>query len=691
MFVLDRSKYETMASRANWIEAPNAGGAGLDEVFRVLRRRGFVLAGALVLLSGLTTAFALTKEPSYTANAIVMVEPKVDEDEITAVTDRLSAVEEIKISTVVEVMKSRKMAEQVALAMADDIDLGQVAETDASREFSWGAARDLYVSIFGDDVKDGASEASFAVGDEAVGEADDRKFKAATDRILDDISVRRLSNSRMIEIAAKAPTPGGAARKANAHVEIYIDSRRRERHKARVKRVESLEARVEEARRELLNADLEVAKYMRENNLISARQDAAVLNRIARLESALTEAQTESMSRTLNQLFAEEAEIKDRLAKLSVVYGPGYPEIVDLREQLFAIELQISSERQRLQTRARNARAELDESAAGLQRELRSVRRQHFEALEANAGLKELEREADAKLGLFNSLSERLQRARSSLHQDRDDIKMMAEAIVPLTPSNTGRVGMIAVGGIGSLMLAALMAFAAEALDDRVRSSDHVRSYFRAPTLSMIPKSSMRRLQAESIGAYLRENAGADFTEAIRNLYLEVVSDGPVKGGRIVVVTSVLPDEGKTLVASGVHAMAKQFEHRAAIVTIDDLADDAGGAGGSSAEALDMTLQALSAQIDEMRDRFDMIIVDAPAILKSRDAKVLANLADDMLVVVEWGKTPAGALKAAREVLGPIDVGVVLNRVNMKAHANFAYGDMAQYAHKMRSRRGASA
>ena len=694
--MLDRANYDSVGVRPDWHDAPNPSGAGLSDLLRVLRRRSTAFVCSFLLLAFLTTGYALLKPVTYTANAVVMVEPKIDEDVFSGMSDqRLSAAEEIKISTVVEVMKSRNLAEKIALALSDDI--GEPGATDGTFLASARAsAQSAFQAVFG-----GGQGASGSLSE------DDRRFKEATDKVLADIKVRRVSRSRIIEIAASAGSPDDAVRKANAQIEIYLDTMRRERHQARKKRGENLEGLVEEARRELLNADLNVAKYMRENNLISASQDATVLNRIARLESALTEATTESISRSLNQLLEEEAEIKERLARLSVIYGPGYPEIVDLREQLFSKELEISTERQRVMTRTRNARAQIDESAAGLQNEIRSVRRQHFAALEANAGLKELEREAQARLSQSNALSQQLQRARNALYQHRDDIKVMAKPVVPATPANSGAAGLIAIGSVGSLFLSALLAFALEAVDTNVRSSDHVRALMGAPTLSMIPRAPGRKVQVDNIREYLAENTQSDFTEAIRNLYLELISSGVSHNPRIVVVTSVLPDEGKSIVANGLSAMAGFFDQRAITINLDNDARgrppvanqsqqmEAGelpaGENGSSLYPVEgprtVSLRDLPGQLEDLRERWDIIIVEAPPILKARDAKVLASYADDVLVVMEWAKTPAGAVKAAKEVFSGIDVGVILNRVNLMTHARLAYGDSVQYAQQSKKNR----
>jgi polysaccharide biosynthesis transport protein len=64
------------------------------------------------------------------------------------------------------------------------------------------------------------------------------------------------------------------------------------------------------------------------------------------------------------------------------------------------------------------------------------------------------------------------------------------------------------------------------------------------------------------------------------------------------------------------------------------------------------------------------------------DVKALSPVADAIVFVVHWDRTrrdaAAAALKQLADVAAPV-AGVVLNQVDMKRHASYAYGDAAQY------------
>ena len=71
---------------------------------------------------------------------------------------------------------------------------------------------------------------------------------------------------------------------------------------------------------------------------------------------------------------------------------------------------------------------------------------------------------------------------------------------------------------------------------------------------------------------------------------------------------------------------------------------------------------ALPDVISQLRSRFGLVILDLPAVLNSTDTQVLARLADQLVLVVRAGVTPAKLVRQAIDELGEeMLLGVVLN------------------------------
>ena len=356
-------------------------------------------------------------------------------------------------------------------------------------------------------------------------------------------------------------------------------------------------------------------------------------------------------------------------------------------------------------------RSEFDAAAAALAGEVRSIRRKQFDDMELNAQLSELERDATAAAEILDSLLLRLSRVKGESFIDFAGVEFVTRATDPLDSNMKENVKRIIVGMLGALFVALLAAMAAEGLDSKVRSADHVRAFLRAPTLAMIPKVNSRRVAPAAMQSYIEKNPDSDFSEAIRNLYLELMSQKSGLKQRVVVITSVKAGDGKTTIANGLAAVAEAFDVPAKVIEFDRHFQygppemKSGVEVDAMAQPADMSASTqvtpihpavirpidesawrgeqqplLPRQLIDMTDRWSLIIVEAPPILRSRDAKALAANATDVIVVLEWGGVTPGALKAIRKAFGRVEIGAVINRVNIKAHARRGYGDTIDYA-----------
>lgn len=185
---------------------------------------------------------------------------------------------------------------------------------------------------------------------------------------------------------------------------------------------------------------------------------------------------------------------------------------------------------------------------------------------------------------------------------------------------------------------------------------------------------------------------------------------------RTLLITSTMPDEGKTFIAANLgQGIARQHERRALLIDVDlrasrlhvplgapsspGLADylsgeanersivqcgrqgnlffiPAGRRVSNPAELLSsMQFRAL---LNRLAPLFDWVILDAPPVLPVSDAGVLAGLCDGVLLVVRAGSTAFDqAQMACQEFSGKNLLGIVLNRVEESVAAK--YGAYSYY------------
>lgn len=74
-----------------------------------------------------------------------------------------------------------------------------------------------------------------------------------------------------------------------------------------------------------------------------------------------------------------------------------------------------------------------------------------------------------------------------------------------------------------------------------------------------------------------------------------------------------------------------------------------------------------------LRDTYDFIVLDAPPVLPVSDARILAQIADGVFLIVRWNSTPRSSVQRSlhelRKVRGNV-IGMVLNRVQMRKDLN---------------------
>ncbi|MDE1905205.1 MAG: protein tyrosine kinase, partial [Rhodospirillales bacterium] len=84
-----------------------------------------------------------------------------------------------------------------------------------------------------------------------------------------------------------------------------------------------------------------------------------------------------------------------------------------------------------------------------------------------------------------------------------------------------------------------------------------------------------------------------------------------------------------------------------------------------------------------LRDKYDIVLLDAPPAFALAEGRVLARLADAAVLCVRWGHTPRRVVHGAITLLheaGASLAGAVLTRVDAKAHGRSGHADAEFYA-----------
>ncbi|MGY2064494.1 polysaccharide biosynthesis tyrosine autokinase [Blastococcus sp. SYSU DS0619] len=287
---------------------------------------------------------------------------------------------------------------------------------------------------------------------------------------------------------------------------------------------------------------------------------------------------------------------------------------------------------------------------------------------------------------------------------------VVAPAVEPRYQTSPNTRLNLVVGALLGMVLGVLIALLREALDTRVRSADDVRPLTDAPVLAQLPLH-----PASAGGLVVHQLPRSPQAELYRQLrtatqFLRI-------GGRplMLAVTSALPGEGKSTVATNLALALSETTDRVLLVDADlrrpTVADRLGleGAAGLStvlvgrasfddvvqewgapglavltageippnpAELLSSPGMAeLAAQV---RDRYDVVIWDSAPLLPVTDTQVLSAHTDGVLLVASGRRLQRAQLTASLDALRQVEarlVGVVLNMLRGGAGvATYGYG-----------------
>jgi exopolysaccharide transport family protein len=438
-------------------------------------------------------------------------------------------------------------------------------------------------------------------------------------------------------------------------------------------------------------------------------------------------------SPVVQELRKQRAEVSRKVAELEVSFKDGYPELDKAKSELRDIDQQIQAEIQRTITNLRARLSVSRQRAAAIQANLGGAKGQLTSNTRALVRLNELERNADASRVLYASYLNRFKETSSQRGLAQADARIASEAMLPLKPVSPNKKLNLLLGSIAGIALGGLAVVLAELMNVGLRTSDEVEQRLGRPYLGAIPELSS--VVAKARGSVRRQLRGrpidyvvarplSAFPEAFRNLKASALAPGHGDAIRVVAVTSALPREGKSTVSvclartaaiQGWRVLLIDCDLRRPGVTAAIGADPGAGllqvlSGDARLEdavvrdepsGADLLLlpgptdatndvfgsSAMDKLLGDLKQRYDLIVLDTPPVLPVADARILSTKADAVIFAANWNKTPRRAVQTALKILeamGARIAGVTLTRVDMTKQGKYGYGDADYYFREYR-------
>ena len=566
--------------------------------------------------------------------------------------------------------------------------------------------------------------------------AETRAQTGVLDRFLDDLTITPVRFSRLVDVSFRSPDPAIAAQVANALAQAYIEQSLEFRSTTTKEASQFLTQQLAEQRQKLEASEQALQAYRERTNSVSLdERQNTVVQKLQELNGAVVRANTtriqkeaaynqvkavledpaamDSVPTILANGFVQQqktqlADLQRQRAQLSEKLGPNHPDMVKVNVAIqnaeARLKVEIAQIVQAMRTEYETALAEERSLSANLNQ-------QKIEAQALNrAGIEYgvLERDTTADRQMFEALLKRTQETGVSEELTSGNIRIVDLAETPSGPVSPNVFNNLMMGLFGGLVLAIGLAFTLEYADDRIKNPDELKKYLGLPFLGMVPALFEKRASAPLIS----DGVPGVFSESFRSIRTNVLFSSTEEGGRLLVVTSSAPGEGKTVVSSNLSVALAQAGHRVLLVDADmrkprvhevfshrlnpglsNLLVGNATASESIFESSSPGLWLMTAGTHPpnpaellgskrfkdftafLLQHFDWVIVDTPPVMAVTDAAIAANMAHGVLFVVGAEMISRRVAQRAVEQLELSQakfVGAVLNRVDLE-HNSYYY------------------
>ncbi|HEX4883203.1 MAG TPA: polysaccharide biosynthesis tyrosine autokinase [Casimicrobiaceae bacterium] len=562
-------------------------------------------------------------------------------------------------------------------------------------------------------------------------------------RFADGLVVAPVRQSQLIRVSFDAHDPALAAAIANATAQAYIQADVEARAAVSESTGEQINQRLEELRATLNASERALQAYRDREGMLdnkstalggTVRQLDEITQKLVDARVRRTEAEQayhqvrtgeatnyESVpavvkSAAIQRAKEVEADAEKKLAEVSQRYGPDHPRYAAAQSDLVAARANTRRQVQNLVASivkeyeaARATEKSLEDGLAQAKGAIQSLNRKEIQ-------LGALEREAATNRQIYQAFLSRSRETTAAKNVQASHARLVEQAVPALLPVRPKKTLTVTLAGVGSLLLALIVAVIVYRLNNTVQTSEDVERKLGRRLLSTLPY--IPRRHRDRRGQLVLDHPHGLYAESVRGASTEVLLATMNAPRKVLAVTSSLLDEGKSTFA--VNLAHVQARSRNVLLVEGDmrrpsfgklmklppgqkgLADALAGTApledcvalveGTSLHVIPagrcpqhpqelLLAPAFATLMDTLRSRYDTVVVDCPPVQLVADALVIGAQASGVIFVVRANETPVPmARKALKRVASagiPI-VGVVLNRQHVKRAEKY-YGEYSGY------------
>ena len=648
----------------------------LNDIFSILWRRKWTILLSALAAMAIALLFTLSAKPTYRANATIQIERKGPEVVSFGKTEsfggEVDTLNDPFFRTRYETLKSRTLLAKV------------VADTN------------LRASLTGENDKPSPIKEFLGLSEKKPVSRAPVDLPAL---LLQRLLVQPIDKTHLVEIYYEGGSPQEAKDVITSLINHFIKSQIDSRSETGDFAKEFLNKQVDDASKRLRASEEKLVAYSNEKGILGIDENQTRhVTKLNQLNSALVQAevarsaaesQYRQMQRNGNTTNALNnpviVNLKARLVGLEGEYQeklklfkPSYPDMRRLNGQIVTIKRKLRTEMGAIKNANNNGLKATYLAARSQERRLRGELSRFNKKLQSlqNSGVdyKKLKREVESNARLYKSLLQRVEEVNIASSVNTSSIKIVDPAVAPVKQYSPRPALNIIIGLISGFLLGLGLAFLREALDQTVRSTEDLQRITGLPVLGLIPKPKRIKEKEMPMAAALKPNAA--FSEAYRVLSANVRFTLANQQGKVLLVTSSSPNEGKTTTACNMACAYAQMGMKVLLIDADlrkpsiasklkiynkrglgnfltaeeDLLSVTQQikvvrglyvitAGTSSADIIRMiSSDRMKHLVLQAEQKFDFVIIDSPPVGAFADTLLLSSLVSSTLIVADETK-----------------------------------------------------
>ncbi len=675
-------------------------GRSIHDYLRIFVKRRWTILAVLVTVVSLAALKTFTATPIYQATVQLLIErhpPRVLETQTQPSYDYYG---EEFYQTQYKLLESRALAKKVA----DKLKL---------------KSRLPYAKMFADlpaDVDQTTKQ---------------RLEESLVDAVAGGIEVEPVRTSRLVNVSYSSPDPKFAAEVANTLGQAFIEQSLDLRFAASQEAAQWLKRKLAEARKKLEESEAKMNQYKRQHNIVAVEdKESITAQKLEQLNRELVTAQTKRMEvetrfREVNAghpiaqvlenpliqtLKAEEAKLITEHSELSKKFGEGHPRMIQLNQELSATRGKINAEMGMVKQTIKNEYNMAKSQEENLKKALEQQKNVTQDQSDVGIEYRVLLRDVETNRALYENMLKSLKTTTATENVPATNIRIVYPALVPEVPVSPRKIRTLTLAAALGLFFGIGLALLLETLDTTIKTPEEVEKWLEIPNLALIPHIDTAAHPGEAPELVVFHGHQPLASEAYRVLRTSILFSSPGQTPRLLLVTSTLPTEGKTLTTANLATAMAQAEGDVLLIDADlrrptlhqllgvprepglsnflvGKTDElpvvatlvphlflipSGAIPPNPSELLGS--ERMQELLNRAQERFALTILDSPPLVSVTDAAILSTQVAGVLLVIKAEHVPQKAARDAKNHLVELHahlLGTVLNDVPLQKESYY--------------------